>query len=517
MSIFKLSALSGAVCASLYLATGNVHAADPNLDLLNADPFFYTADQTIPPDQEKMMGATGRPETTHSLIPHLPFYLGYMQTNFTYRFVNVVEQVFTMIGEGKHGLWRMQEAGTIREYLRSGQPALPEGADLNDPANLAIITSSYSSYERPEDWAFYRYPDQRVSDGKLNYIDLPINHAKYGGKYGRHEPIELPSFYCTMSENDYPHAVEAMTFAFDQPGANKVGPLGKRAGLDIKENYTNVLRLDHFPDARGWVNVGKKGYDSSYLNWQPIDTRKTRAEYYLVERPFFNHPYLFLLAVYDNEDNHDFRYVRPYGEYYKSLRERGLHHKLKTNVTQKPRFYIATKHGPRLERVIGTPLYGVHHPDRASFGGGGACPLKGGDWGRYPDTSGGSAWPTQYEEITPLCDGVLLDIKFYSNLDGRNWNDPGKYLANAGKGTKDVSYHVQPGNYGTFTDPYLVKRGVKNPDARYVPEYLTMHYPTVRAPVSYVSSPTSPVMRSSSGMTPAGTSCKPIMSATSQN
>lgn len=53
MTKIKLSELSGAVCAALYLAAGNVHAADPKSDLINTDPFFYTADQIIPPEQER--------------------------------------------------------------------------------------------------------------------------------------------------------------------------------------------------------------------------------------------------------------------------------------------------------------------------------------------------------------------------------------------------------------------------------------------------------------------------------
>ncbi len=487
----KKGSIAALVALSLVSVSG--FAADPVLSGLNSDPFFYTSDQTIPANQEAMMGATGRPATTHSRIPHLPAYMGFMNTNYTYRFVTVAEQVMTMIGEGKHGLWRMQEAGTVREYLKTGQTGLAQNADLNDPANLAVIQNSYSNYERPESWGFYRYPDDKVTGGKLNYIDLPITHAKYAGKYANHKAIDLPSFYCTMSENDYPHAAEAMTYAFAQPGANVVGTLGKSAGLDIKENYTNVLRLTHLPDARSWVNIGKNGLDKSYTNWQSVDTKKTNAEYYLVERPFFNHPYLFVLAVYDNKNNKDFRYVRPYGEYYDSLKNKSA---LKTNLTQQPRFNIVKRDSnnvstdeSELKKVVGLPVYGVHHPDRASFGGGGACPLKGGDWANYPNTAGGSAWPTQYEEVTPLCDGVLVDIKFTANLDGQSWNDPGKYLANAARNSTTVTYHMQPGHYGVFTDPYNVNRGATNPDSIDVPELLDIHFPSIRPAVTYIPSP----------------------------
>ena len=100
-------------------------------DLTNGDPFFYTRDQNIKPeDKQKELLGVGRPNKTHSQIPHLPVYMGYMNTNTTYRFVNVAEQVLTMIGEGKHGLWRIQENGTVREYLKKGAAGLPQDADL---------------------------------------------------------------------------------------------------------------------------------------------------------------------------------------------------------------------------------------------------------------------------------------------------------------------------------------------------------------------------------------------------
>ena len=78
---------------------------------------------------------------------------------------------------------------------------------------------------------------------------------------------------------------------------------------------------------------------------------------------------------------------------------------------------------------------------------------------------------------------MLVDIKFYANLDGNNWSDPNAYLANAGLGTKEVEYKMEPGRYGDFTDEYNVKRGAKNPDAMDVPESYTLKYPTVQEPV----------------------------------
>ena len=474
-------------------------------DLTKGDPFFYTSDQNIKEDDgQKVLLGSGRPNKTHSQIPHLPFYTGYMNTNYTYRFVTVAEQVFTMIGEGKHGLWRIQENGTVREYLKKDAEGLAPNADLNSKENLATIENSYGAYLPGESWSGYKYPDEKLSkNGKLNYIDLPINHPKYKGKYAKHPPIELPNYYCTMSGNDYPYAKQAMNFAFNQKGANQIGPLGKRAGLDVKENYTQVLRLNAFPDAKSWVNIGQQGQDKLHAKWEAVDTTKTNTEYYLVERHFFNKPYLFLTAVYDNQDNNDHRYIRPEGAYFDSVKN--MAYSLKTEVTAQPRFHLESG---KLGQAVGLPIYGVHHPNRAAFGGGGACPLKGGDWGRYPKTTGGSGWPTQYEEITPLCDAVLLDIKFYSNLDGRDWNNPNKYLANAGVGKKSIQYTMQPGEYGVFEDPYNTSRGVKNKEAQHIPSELSLVFPAIEPPVSYLAITQSD---NEHQMVPAkGTSCRPV-------
>jgi hypothetical protein len=438
--------------------------------LTAGDPFFYTSD--LDP----------RPTMTHSKIPHLPVYSGYVQTNNTFRFMNVAEQVFTMLGEGKHGLWRIQDNGTVREYLRRGAEGLPADADALDPANRAVIERDYSHFIREEGFDGYKDPFEPVNAaGRRNFVDLPITHAKYGAKYRDHVPIDLPHWYCTMSADNFPTAAQAAQFAFAQKGANRVGPLGRRAGLDIKELYTNVLRLDAFPDARAWVNVG----DETNVHWKAIDTARTKAEFYLYERPFFNVPYLFLTAVFDNKANQDFRYVRPDGPYYRELAGRDAKRPLKTRVTLAPRFHVE---GGGLQRMTGTKLYGVHHPNRpAEYGdaGGGACPQRGGDWASYPDTKGGAGWPTQYEEVTPLCDGVLVDIKFYANLDAAPWDDETKYLANAGAGTKNLTYTVQKGVYGKFSDPYHTRRGVKNPHEAGIGPKVLLKYRSVRPPVTF--------------------------------
>ena len=91
---------------------------------------------------------------------------------------------------------------------------------------------------------------------------------------------------------------------------------------------------------------------------------------------------------------------------------------------------------------------------------GGACPCKGGDFSHYPWGNAAGGWPTNYEEITPLCDAFLIDMKFWANLWVDTWNDP--YLE-AGPPEKElVEYTVFANSYGKFTDPYLVGAGKKN-------------------------------------------------------
>lgn len=477
------SALPGLAGAWLLIASAPLGADETGhiKDLTMGDPYYYTSDQAIGEDDgQKLLVGEGRPKTTHSSIPHLPVFSGHMNTNYTYRFVNVVEQTMTMIGEGKHGLWRVQDNGTIREYRKKDAQGLPDGANLFDEANLATIENDYASYIPEESWGGYKHPHQKLTeDGHLNFIDLPLHHPKYKGKYDDHVAIDLPHFYCTMSANQYPYARKAVDYSFSQPGANQIGPLGKRAGLDVNELYTKVLRVNLFPDARAWINVG--GEDENSVDWQAVDVSKTNAEFYLIERPFFNEPYLFITAVFDNPDNPDFRYVRPDGEYYEHVKESGQ--EVKTEVTYEPRFHLEDG---TTAAAKGLPVYGVHHPNRAAFGGGGACPLKGGDWSNYPKTTGAAGWPTNYEEVTPLCDGVLVDIKFYANLDGQGWDDPAKYLANAGHGQQEVTYKLEPGEYGVYTDPYLTEKGEKNPHAIDLGGELTLKYPAVEEPVTPV-------------------------------
>ncbi|MEH6357438.1 MAG: hypothetical protein V7745_00505 [Pseudomonadales bacterium] len=417
------SAFAGGEC-------GGPSTGDQNLNELS--PFYYDSD------------AVGDAAATTSGIPHLPAYYGHMATNQTNRFFNVNEQTATMIGEGKHGLWRTQDNGTVREYLTAdaklASAGLVDGSDPLDPANLASIQNNYSFSDADDSWAGYVADGNQVNaDGNLAYVDLPISHAKYAGKYSTHVPIDLPSWYCTMSGPEYKNAAAAVRFAFGQEGANVVGPLGKRAGLDIKENYTNVLRMQQFPDARMWVNTSG---DTDIIDYQAINTDAKNSlpyEIYLIERPFFNEEYLFVTVVFadKSKNSKNFSYIRPDGAYYDHLMARkagGEKMKFRTKLRHAPKFRIAKKDdagnwrtGRYMQAATSMSGYGVHHPgDEPVYEGG--CPAMGGDWGA---AYFGGSWPTAYQEVTPLCDAVMIDIKLFANLAGGTWNDRGAYLANA--------------------------------------------------------------------------------------
>ena len=146
---------------------------------------------------------------------------------------SIFEQTAVLLGEAKHGVWRIQDNGHIREYRKHSRVGLSDSIDPNDPSlsqqNLDVIQYDYTHY-MPEDKSLYRLPTDKVDNGFLQYVDLTIYHPKYGGKYNNHEPIDLAHFFCTMSQAGYPHMWQAWQYAIKQPMMNKIGPLGKRAG-----------------------------------------------------------------------------------------------------------------------------------------------------------------------------------------------------------------------------------------------------------------------------------------------
>lgn len=394
---------------------------------------------------------------------------------------------------GKHGVWRIQENGLIREYRKKGKIGLTKSIDVNSASinfnHRDIIKQNYAHYIPEEGRAGYKYPDERISDGKydglknyLNFIDLNIYHPKYNGKYDHHVAIDLPYYYCIISADDFPHAQHVWKFAVAQPMANKIGPLGKRAVLDIRETHFNAVRMSFFEDAGIWANIGtgnsktnkaiknleelKKSIQT--LNYQRIDLNKYNYEVYFVERPFFNKPYINLAVVIDNiVGPSDFSYIRRDGAYWQGLLKHGDTTGLSNNSENHyPKYYIKShlKQGSSIAKTIyGTPVYGVHHPDRPKFSLiGGACPQRGGDWGRYPWANSGSGFRNNYEKITPLCDALLVDVKMWGNLWQDAWNDEQFVLGNAGfPGKHVINFYVDPNLYGKYTDPYLKNK--KNP------------------------------------------------------
>ena len=188
---------------------------------------------------------------SHSGIPTLPTFSGFMGTHGVYRHFSIMEQTAIIIGEPKHGLWRIHENGFVREYLKANaKNCWPANSTKNPnddltPDEFDVLKNSYSHFEPEESWSFYKYPDEMVNDnGCLNFVDLTIYHPKYNDSYENHEPIDLPMYYCTMSQNDYPHVKQAWNYAKIQVNSNQVGPLGRRAGLDVKHNYLHAIRFE---------------------------------------------------------------------------------------------------------------------------------------------------------------------------------------------------------------------------------------------------------------------------------
>ena len=141
-----------------------------------------------------------------------------------------------------------------------------------------------------------------------------------------------------------------------QPAANIVGPLGKRAGLDIKENFNSVLRLHQLPGAGVWANIGQGNSETDSMpktldeltrraqtvNYQRIDIDKMEIETYLAERAYHNSAdtYIHLLVTMrDKTDEQEHSYIRPHGKYYDYLVEKG-HPILNTEPNHYPKILI---------------------------------------------------------------------------------------------------------------------------------------------------------------------------------
>ena len=143
-----------------------------------------------------------------------------MMTHGTPRFMSVFEQTAVVIGEPKHGMWRFQENGFVRVYREVGKEGIPpekknEVLDLKGKVDVRVATKekdeetnrlfdilqhNYMNIDPKHnfDYAFGDEIHEESDKRWLNWIDLPIFHSKFGGKYEDHVPIDLPIWYCQV-------------------------------------------------------------------------------------------------------------------------------------------------------------------------------------------------------------------------------------------------------------------------------------------------------------------------------
>ena len=239
-------------------------------------------------------------------------------------------------------------------------------------------------------------------------------------------------------------------------------------------------------DANLWVNTGGSNDSDSDIrrtlremrelppqkvNYEKVDLSEYDYEIYLVEKPFFNVPTLFISVVLEHKTEREMEYIRPAGHYWDLLPEKYQGDKDIKNINNEikyyPEIYVKNGNNPIKKKVYPLNLYGHHHPERPHFElRGGTCPSRGGDWSTYPLGNSGGGWPNNYQEITPMCDGFLIDLKVWTNLWEDSWYKPEMGLGNAGfPGAQVIAYKVHANLYGEFTDPYNVGRGKQNPHA----------------------------------------------------
>ena len=108
------------------------------------------------------------------------------------------------------------------------------------PSTCPHFPRNQYSHFLPGDSHAYKFPEQHKQNGHFNFVDLSIYHPKYGGRYNDHVPLDLAHFYCTLSQADFPFMKEVWRFASAQKMANKIGPLGQRAGAVKKCSIREV-------------------------------------------------------------------------------------------------------------------------------------------------------------------------------------------------------------------------------------------------------------------------------------
>ena len=89
---------------------------------------------------------------SNSEVPTMPKVNGFMGSHGVYRHFTVMEQTAVMIGEPKHGVWRMQDDGTIREYLSAEAEDCWKESDgdvelVSGGSDLEKLRKNYSACE----------------------------------------------------------------------------------------------------------------------------------------------------------------------------------------------------------------------------------------------------------------------------------------------------------------------------------------------------------------------------------
>ena len=184
-------------------------------------------------------------------------------------------------------------------------------------------------------------------------------------------PQELSIMVCSflnlvffqMSSPDFPHIGQTWHIIKAQPTANKVGPLGKRAGVDIRENFNDVVRFHLFDDAGLWANIGQGNYTTDKMmrnlrdmkkinqtvSYQRVDQSKVDVEVYIMERAYHNAPETYLsmlLVMHDKTAETEQSYIRPDGQYYEGLKKRD--HEIRNTVPDNgPKIPIKNETDPK--------------------------------------------------------------------------------------------------------------------------------------------------------------------------
>ena len=144
-----------------------------------------------------------------------------------------------------------------------------------------------------------------------------------------------------LSGADFPHLGNVWKYIKAQKNANKVGPLGQRAGMDIRENFNNILQMESFGDGSIYLNVGQGDPATDVMarsleevrsraqtmHYAKVDPAKISSEVYVLERGYHNYPesYMIVGVVMESLVNaKDYAYVRPHGRYWEKATSKGL-------------------------------------------------------------------------------------------------------------------------------------------------------------------------------------------------